>query len=213
MTGRVDINNPISVEHIIKKTHSDDAIVSIESLRPTSTATDGPIHSSIMMAQSYRTRQAHAVPGVGTAVKRPSPTLSVKRNKAKRLIKERDSPRHVRVTAGGRIVPNNLPWLGSPQVPFIPMYRSDGPSHVPLALPNCAPYGPQLPSDFLAYSAYGKLIQWFDGRWHDIHYNGYGQPIYQMSPSNIPFPPTNVVFGYGVSSIVSPNFREYRTFS
>jgi hypothetical protein len=48
-----------------------------------------------------------------TATKRPSPSPSVKRGKAERLLKEHGSPPGLRVTAGGRIVPGDLPPLGA----------------------------------------------------------------------------------------------------
>ncbi|GME51359.1 hypothetical protein GTA08_BOTSDO05346 [Neofusicoccum parvum] len=49
--------------------------------------------------------------------KKPSPTPSLKRDKIQRLIKEHGSPPGLRVTAGGRIVPQDMPGLGSPQYP------------------------------------------------------------------------------------------------
>lgn len=47
------------------------------------------------------------------AYKRPSPSPSIKRGKAERLLKEHGSPPGLRVTAGGRIVPGDLPPLGA----------------------------------------------------------------------------------------------------
>lgn len=49
--------------------------------------------------------------------KKPSPTPSLKRDKVQKLIKEHGSPPGLRVTAGGRIVPHDMPGLGSPQYP------------------------------------------------------------------------------------------------
>ena len=45
--------------------------------------------------------------------KRPSPSPSIKRGKAEKLLKEHGSPPGLRVTAGGRIVPGDLPPLGA----------------------------------------------------------------------------------------------------
>lgn len=45
--------------------------------------------------------------------KRPSPTPSIKRGKAEKLLKEHGSPPGLRVTAGGRIVPSDLQPLGT----------------------------------------------------------------------------------------------------
>ncbi|EKG19546.1 hypothetical protein MPH_03410 [Macrophomina phaseolina MS6] len=52
------------------------------------------------------------------AWKKPSPTPSLKRDKVQKLIKEHGSPPGLRVTAGGRIVPQDMPCLGSPQYPI-----------------------------------------------------------------------------------------------
>jgi hypothetical protein len=49
--------------------------------------------------------------------KRPSPTPSFKRGKAEKLLKEHGSPPGMRVTAGGRIVPSDLPLLGTSRFP------------------------------------------------------------------------------------------------
>jgi hypothetical protein len=58
------------------------------------------------------------VPAIATLAptgpqKRPSPTPSIKRGKAEKLLKEHGSPPGLRVTAGGRIVPSDLPPLGT----------------------------------------------------------------------------------------------------
>ncbi|KAL5116737.1 hypothetical protein ACEQ8H_005349 [Pleosporales sp. CAS-2024a] len=49
--------------------------------------------------------------------KKPSPTPSIKRGKAEKLLKEHGSPPGIRVTAGGRIVPSDLPSLGTSRYP------------------------------------------------------------------------------------------------
>ncbi|KAF3000299.1 meiotic recombination [Curvularia kusanoi] len=55
------------------------------------------------------------IPTTGSqgTLKRPSPSPSVKRGKAEQLLKEHGSPPGLRVTAGGRIVPGDLPPLGT----------------------------------------------------------------------------------------------------
>jgi hypothetical protein len=213
MTGRANVDDPKFLEHVIKKTPSGENVnISLENLRPTPTATDGPIHGNLAMAQTYRVRQAHAQAATCSTVKRPSPTPSVKRSKAERLLEEHGSPPHVRVTAGGRIVPNDLPQLGSPRVPFTPVFRSNGPCRIPLALPNGASNGPQLPNGYLGFNGYGKLIQWFDGRWHDVPSDAYGQPMYQMPPPNVPFPSANNIYPYGAGSMVSSDGSEHFEF-
>ena len=60
--------------------------------------------------------RASATPGEVPAItnlKKPSPSPSVKRGKAERLLKEHGSPPGMRVTAGGRVVPSDLPPLSS----------------------------------------------------------------------------------------------------
>ncbi|KAG9199778.1 meiotic recombination [Epicoccum nigrum] len=58
------------------------------------------------------TPEAAPIAGSQGAYKRPSPSPSVKRGKAERLLKEHGSPPGLRVTAGGRIVLGDLPPLG-----------------------------------------------------------------------------------------------------
>lgn len=60
--------------------------------------------------------RASATPGIASATnnpKKPSPSPSIKRGKAERLLKEHGSPPGMRVTAGGRVVPSDLPPLSS----------------------------------------------------------------------------------------------------
>ncbi|KAF2461209.1 hypothetical protein BDY21DRAFT_369249 [Lineolata rhizophorae] len=47
--------------------------------------------------------------------KKPSPSPSVKRGKAEKLLKEHGSPPGMRVTAGGRVVPTDIPPISSPR--------------------------------------------------------------------------------------------------
>jgi hypothetical protein len=201
MYGRPTVADQKFIEHVIKKTPSGEHYITvIENVRPLPIANNGPIHGTLNAAQTYQARQSGAIPPPpAVKAKGPSPTPSVKRDKAERLLKEHGSPPHVHVTVGGRIVPNDLPQLGSPRMSFTPAFRgSHGPSRMPHAMPNGAGMsGQQLPNGFLGYNGYGKLIQWFDGRWHDVRSDGYGQPMYQMTPPNIPFPNANAVYGYG----------------
>lgn len=55
--------------------------------------------------------------GVAGQYKKPSPSPSVKRGKAEKLLKEHGSPPGIRVTAGGRVVPSDLPPLGTSRYP------------------------------------------------------------------------------------------------
>lgn len=51
------------------------------------------------------------------ANKKPSPSPSIKRGKVERLLKEHGSPPGIRVTAGGRVVPSDLPPLSNSRFP------------------------------------------------------------------------------------------------
>jgi hypothetical protein len=86
-------------EHVLRPSASASANLasrsSARSLRP-------PIAAPLALAAPY---------------KRPSPTPSIKRGKAERLLKEHGSPPGMRVTAGGRVVPSDLPPLGTSRYP------------------------------------------------------------------------------------------------
>ena len=200
--GRAHVTDPKRIEHVIK---CRDGVWSTEreNCRPVSVATDGPIHGTLAAAQAYNTKsavlQGHPVPGTGP--KKPSPTPSFKRNMVSQLIKQHGSPPHVRVTAGGRIVSNDLPQLGSPRMPYTPTNysaaygSSRGSARIPHALPN-GNYGhSQLPQGYLAYNPSGVLIQFIDGGFRQVRMDEYGQPMYQMPPPNMPFPSANGVIG------------------
>lgn len=73
-------------------------------MRPSASAT-------LAAASSNKSIRSAATPALVPAapVKKPSPSPSIKRGKAERLLKEHGSPPGMRVTAGGRIVPSDLP--------------------------------------------------------------------------------------------------------
>ncbi|KAF2276210.1 uncharacterized protein EI97DRAFT_458697 [Westerdykella ornata] len=86
-------------EHVIRPT------VSANIIRTASTASfEKPVRASATAA---------GVSAAATNLKKPSPSPSVKRGKAERLLKEHGSPPGMRVTAGGRVVPSDLPPLNS----------------------------------------------------------------------------------------------------
>lgn len=96
-------------EHVLRPTASAQLIGrrsdrSLRTFVPRAAATEAP-----------REITPEVVPAAAppTANKRPSPSPSVKRGKAERLLKEHGSPPGLRVTAGGRIVPGDLPLLGA----------------------------------------------------------------------------------------------------
>lgn len=77
-------------------------------LRPSASAT-------LAAASSDKSFRSSATPGISSAAlhKKPSPSPSIKRGKAERLLKEHGSPPGMRVTAGGRVVPSDLPPLST----------------------------------------------------------------------------------------------------
>lgn len=130
--------------------------------------------------------------GMFAAIKRPSPTPSVKRNKVERLIKEHGSPPHLRVTAGGRIVPNDFTPLGSPRFAYAPIARPNVPSKVFPASRN-APFPgfePVLPNGFVGYNNFGELCQYIDGNIVPVRPGAHANspPAFFMPPPNWPFP-------------------------
>ncbi|QDS74578.1 hypothetical protein FKW77_008201 [Venturia effusa] len=131
--------------------------------------------------------------GMFAAIKRPSPTPSVKRNKVERLIKEHGSPPHLRVTAGGRIVPNDFTPLGSPRFAYAPIHRPNVPSKIFSASRNASfpGYEPVLPNGFVGYNTFGELCQYIDGNVIPVRPGAHANssPAFFMPPPNWPFPP------------------------
>lgn len=73
-------------------------------LRPSASATLATASSNKSLRSSTTPALAPVAP-----VKKPSPSPSIKRGKAEKLLKEHGSPPGMRVTAGGRIVPSDMP--------------------------------------------------------------------------------------------------------
>ncbi|KAL1792178.1 hypothetical protein ACET3X_009929 [Alternaria dauci] len=88
----------------------DEDVIREHVLRPSASASANL--SSKASNRSLRVPTPAAVVPFGPQ-KRPSPTPSIKRGKAEKLLKEHGSPPGIRVTAGGRIVPSDLPPLGT----------------------------------------------------------------------------------------------------
>ncbi|KAF2018893.1 hypothetical protein BU24DRAFT_488953 [Aaosphaeria arxii CBS 175.79] len=83
---------------------ADEEVIKEHVLRPSASA-------SIVSGHSERQLRPSRIPAVAAATnnpKKPSPSPSVKRGKAERLLKEHGSPPSMRVTAGGRVVPSDL---------------------------------------------------------------------------------------------------------
>jgi hypothetical protein len=172
--GRIAITDTMIAEHVLKHTECD---VQTENLAP------GP--------QLFRSHNAHnfAVARPSGTNKRPSPTPSFKKSKAEELLKQHGSPPHVRVTAGGRIVPNDLPQLGSPRFAPTPVYHHPRSGRMVHAVPNgLAPS--QFPNGYITINGNtGEMLQWIDGHFEKVQRNGFGQMMYRIPPPNMGPPP------------------------
>ncbi|KAF2636985.1 hypothetical protein P280DRAFT_407836, partial [Massarina eburnea CBS 473.64] len=87
---------------------ADEEVIKEHVLRPSASAT-------LATAASQRSLRASLTPAIATVApyKKPSPSPSIKRGKAERLLKEHGSPPGMRVTAGGRVVPSDLQPLSN----------------------------------------------------------------------------------------------------
>ncbi|KAF2145809.1 uncharacterized protein K452DRAFT_342558 [Aplosporella prunicola CBS 121167] len=125
----------------------------------------------------------------GNGIKKPSPSPSIKRSKAERLLKEHGSPPGLRVTAGGRIVPTDMVALGSPQYPL----NSAKPTNMSnsslrqsaLEQSNGQPFVGTPFADHFTYDALGRPIGLS------------GQPVFSVPPTALysqmfPYPPGTI---------------------
>lgn len=143
-----------------------------------------------------------------------SPTPSIKRGKAEQLLKEHGSPPGIRVTAGGRIVPDGLTPITSPR---FDQRRSYAPR--PAAQINIPPVDiHNLPSPGYLQTVQGYLVV-ADGQIYQVHNGGLigvgqvGNPTLDLvcPPSNhILAPGTN--FDSGVDWLVPGHQMTYAGF-
>ncbi|ENI08631.1 hypothetical protein COCC4DRAFT_188186 [Bipolaris maydis ATCC 48331] len=89
----------------------DEDVIREHVLRPSASAAANL--NSRLSNRSLQVPPTTTTPAPLGSQKRPSPTPSLKRGKAEKLLKEHGSPPGLRVTAGGRIVPSDLPPLGT----------------------------------------------------------------------------------------------------
>ncbi|EME40635.1 hypothetical protein DOTSEDRAFT_27263 [Dothistroma septosporum NZE10] len=96
---------------------------------------------------------------------RPSPTPSLKRKKAEAIVKAHGSPTHVRVTAGGRIVPSEQSPLCHPRFGYSAIQANGG--LIKSVAPNHQAGKPQwtraTENGFVAQDIEGNLCQIVDG--------------------------------------------------
>ncbi|KAJ8603182.1 hypothetical protein MRB53_042235 [Persea americana] len=125
-----------------------------------------------------------------------SPTPSIKRGKAEKLLREHGSPPGVRVTAGGRIVPNGLSPLASPRFEqFAGMQDNARGRVLPRYSPSTVP--PGMPNGFL-FEAGNGICQVVNGELRPVE-NRDGLLQLHMQASNFtnaawlnPFMPSGV---------------------
>ncbi|KAJ4296638.1 meiotic recombination [Kalmusia sp. IMI 367209] len=98
------LRDSVSESAVSIEKFADEDVIKEHVLRPSASAI-------LAAAPSNKSLRSTATPALTPAapVKKPSPSPSIKRGKAERLLKEHGSPPGIRVTAGGRIVPSELP--------------------------------------------------------------------------------------------------------
>ncbi|KAK5696679.1 hypothetical protein LTR97_007983 [Elasticomyces elasticus] len=124
-----------------------------------------------------------------------SPTHSIRRKKIESLVQAHGSPDHVRVTAGGRIVPSEQSPLCHPRYGYSAMKSNGGlikfaPNH-PLGK---AQWTPATQNGFVAQDINGRLCQIVDGTILPLHETAEGLRLYIPAPNlNITVGPQSVV--------------------
>lgn len=122
---------------------------------------------------------------------RQSPTPSMKRGKAERLLKEHGSPPGVRVTAGGRIVPDGLSPLTSPRFPQFSKYELS--PQIPKLHPENIPSMEHLRQiEGFLVSCGGAVCQVVNGSLQNVGYQDGKLQLY-MPPANMRMSPTTAV--------------------
>ncbi|KAL1599712.1 meiotic recombination [Paraconiothyrium brasiliense] len=104
------LRDSVSESAVSIEKFADEEVIKEHVLRPSASAT-------LAAASSNKSLRSSATPALAPAapVKKPSPSPSIKRGKAERLLKEHGSPPGMRVTAGGRIVPSDQPPVLNPR--------------------------------------------------------------------------------------------------
>lgn len=166
-------------EHVLKPSASNSGLGSNgENIRPSTAAKGAP--------PAGTTRNGSAT--FNTApVKKPSPTPSIKRSKANKLLEAHGSPPTFRVTAGGHVVFNDFS-LGSPRYQQ-GLHQRGKYQFNNLGAPNPPPA--LIPPGFVAYAIVSSgekhLCQWVGGQFLPLPYGPHGPLLYVPAP-NYPFP-------------------------
>ena len=169
----VEWNTDSFPEHVLKHSVSNSGLApTIENIHPPTTA---------KVTQPASTARNNPI-NTG-AVKKPSPTPSVKRSKANKLLEAHGSPPTFRVTAGGHVVFNEFS-LGSPRYPPGAHQRQkyQNNNHGPMNAAQVA-----IPNGFVAYNTDKQLCQWVHGCMWPLQQGPQG-PLLLIPSPNYPFP-------------------------
>lgn len=108
------LRDSVSESAVSIEKFADEEVIKEHVLRPSVSASIIATHPENTCRQSIT---ANLVAGA-SANKKPSPSPSVKRGEAERLLKEHGSPQGMRVTASGCVVPSDLQPLSSPRYTY-----------------------------------------------------------------------------------------------
>ena len=215
----ISLISPHSAEHVLKPSASTSGI----SLRASSTHSLAPptlvqranmstYHgegSAVHRGPVHYTNQINPNDPYNTsAIKKPSPTPSVRYRKAARLVQEHGSPPGIRVTAGGRIVPTGIPRLPSPR--YVPgAYRREVGAQVAAHQPVVVGALPSLPNGTLLPAADGQQFQYIDGVLRPVSVGPVGGTWAYATPPNSFLPTSTQPFMLYPNIPSKPAIPEY----
>ncbi|KAK3677843.1 hypothetical protein LTR78_001938 [Recurvomyces mirabilis] len=136
----------------------------------------------------------------------PSPTPSLRKKKIESLVKAHGSPDHVRVTAGGRIVPSEQSPLCHPRYGYSAIKTNGGLiKFAPNLSSGKATWTQATQNGFVAQDVNGRLCQIVDGTILPLHETEAGLQLY------IPAPNLNIT--QPVPAMVAPHMPSNRLVS
>lgn len=116
-----------------------------------------------------------------------SPSASLKKKKAVQILEQHGSPPHVRVTAGGRVVPSEQSPLCSPRYGYSAVNKNGGiikfaPGYPPSSK-TFHNFAKALPNGLIAHDPNGKLCQMVDGRFLPVPDNNGIPQLFIAAPN------------------------------
>lgn len=126
-----------------------------------------------------------------------SPTPSIKKRTVENFVKTHGSPPNIRVTCGGRIVPNDLSPLASPRFDYPGQQKTD-PSR---ATASNAPPVAALHNGWIINTGDGRIGQIVDGEVKPVEWRSDGTLQLFMPAPNLPIQPP--FFSYGSMSAMT----------